>query len=350
MSENFIGSISDFLPRHYSRAAYFEIHCHARISPSIPAKPVTLVMGQGVVELQKVILSQEKITEIDWVCLDRKLDFQFSLSAQELGRTDVKPYTTFIKKISIRYVTFQCYECILPNIFLISSPMTLQMTYENVPGFLEVDYIYHKQTTKYRIHFPFIVEITRVEKIPLKPQKTANYGAEKILGMTGKGQVWYEMQVRWILWSAEYTWFSYMLPRKKKRFITICTRSSLSPIWTLMWARRLTGKSNRYSELRISLVNLKHLLATLDAFCYLSKNANPFESSSNLLNRCNYLNLACFVKVIQMKFFCWLIISFDTLALEVSQQAGLIRCCFVQSCLDASDIVYQLRNTLPHHF
>lgn len=216
MSENFIGSISDFLPRHYSRAAYFEIHCHARISPSIPAKPVTLVMGQGVVELQKVILSQEKITEIDWVCLDRKLDFQFSLSAQELGRTDVKPYTTFIKKISIRYVTFRCYECILPNIFLISSPMTLQMTYENVPGFLEVDYIYHKQTTKYRIHFPFIVEITRVEKIPLKPQKTANYGAEKILGMTGKGQVWYEMQVRWILWSAEYTWFLYMLPRKKK--------------------------------------------------------------------------------------------------------------------------------------
>lgn len=68
-----------------------------------------------------------------------------------------------------------------------------------------------------------------------------------------------------------------------------------------MWARRLTGKSNRYSELRISLVNLKHLLATLDAFCYLSKNANPFESSSNLLNRCNYLNFACFVKVIQMK-------------------------------------------------
>lgn len=75
------------------------------------------------------------------------------------------------------------------------SPMTRQMTYENVPDFLKVDYILHKQTTKYRIHFPFVVEITRVERLPLRPQKTNGYGAEKILGMTGKGQVWYDVQV-----------------------------------------------------------------------------------------------------------------------------------------------------------
>ena len=30
-----------------------------------------------------------------------KFDFQLSLSAQELCRVDVKPYSTFIKKVSV---------------------------------------------------------------------------------------------------------------------------------------------------------------------------------------------------------------------------------------------------------
>lgn len=98
------------------------------------------------------------------------------LSTEETTRSDVKPFSTFLRKISI-------------------SPVTRQITYENVPDFLEVDYILSRQTTKYRIFFPLVVEITRIEKLPLIPQKYDKYGIEKILGDTGNGQVWYELEV-----------------------------------------------------------------------------------------------------------------------------------------------------------
>jgi hypothetical protein len=106
-----------------------------------------------------------------------KYDFQLALKTEEVTRSDVKPFSTFIKKVSV-------------------SPHTRQITYENVPDFLEVDYILLKQTTKYRIHFPFVVEITRVEKLPLIKQKNMGYNIDKILGDTGKGEVWYDFEVR----------------------------------------------------------------------------------------------------------------------------------------------------------
>ena len=58
-----------------------------------------------------------------------------------------------------------------------------------------MDHILHKQKTFYRIHFPFIVEITRVERVPIRPQPNGGYGANKFLGLTGKGQVWFDLQV-----------------------------------------------------------------------------------------------------------------------------------------------------------
>jgi hypothetical protein len=109
--------------------------------------------------------------------IDRKFDFQLSLQTEETTRMDVKPYTTFIKKVAV-------------------SPLTRQITYENVPDFLEVEHILLKQTTKYRIHFPFVIEITRIEKLPLIQQRFGGYGINKILGDTGKGQVWYDLEVK----------------------------------------------------------------------------------------------------------------------------------------------------------
>ena len=100
-----------------------------------------------------------------------------ALTTQELGRIDVKPYTKFINKVSV-------------------NPYTREMTYENVPDFLEVSHILHKQITRYRIHFPFVVEITRIERVPLVPQQSMSHGNEKILGATGRGNVWYDLEVR----------------------------------------------------------------------------------------------------------------------------------------------------------
>ena len=76
-------------------------------------------MSQDIVEFKKVITRKTKVAEIDWVSLDRydneidafllhqlrweyrKFDFQMSLMTHELGRANVKPYTTFLKKISV---------------------------------------------------------------------------------------------------------------------------------------------------------------------------------------------------------------------------------------------------------
>lgn len=105
----------------------------------------------------------------------RKFDFQFLLQTEELTRMDVKPFNTFISKVAV-------------------NPETRHITFNNVPDFLEVNYILSKQTTLYRIVFPIVAEITRVEKLPLV-QQIDSYGYEKILGDTGKGQVWYEFEV-----------------------------------------------------------------------------------------------------------------------------------------------------------
>ncbi|KAI9250904.1 hypothetical protein BDA99DRAFT_522191 [Phascolomyces articulosus] len=174
--ERIMSTISEILPRPFKHTGFFEIHCQARNQPALEYKPVVMIMNQGIVELKKVITRQQKVTEIDWVSLDRKFDFQLSLSAQELCRVDVKPYSTFIKKVSV-------------------CPITNQMTFENVRDFLKVDHILHKQKTFYRIHFPFIVEITRVESVPIRNQPNSGYGVDKVLGVTGEGHVWYDLQV-----------------------------------------------------------------------------------------------------------------------------------------------------------
>ncbi|KAI7893762.1 uncharacterized protein EV154DRAFT_500723 [Mucor mucedo] len=175
-SEDVINQMSDLLPEAYGRSAYFEMYADARNQPSVPYEPVVMYMSQGVVELKKIVTKTNKVTEIDWVSLDRKFDFQMLLKTEELTRTDVRPYNTFIKKVAV-------------------CPNTRLITFENVPDFLNVRSILLKQTTKYRIHFPFVVEITRVEKLPLVKQKLSSFGIDKIQGETGKGQVWYDLDV-----------------------------------------------------------------------------------------------------------------------------------------------------------
>ncbi|KAL9548785.1 hypothetical protein MBANPS3_005528 [Mucor bainieri] len=176
LSDEIITRMSEVLPSAHSRRVSFEIYANARNQPSMPYQPVIMYMkNQGVVELSKVITATNKVTEIDWVSLDRKFDFQFLLQTEESTRMDVKPFNTFINRVAV-------------------NPETRHITFNNVPDFLEVNYILSKQTTIYRIVFPIVAEITRVERLPLV-QQIDSYGYEKILGDTGKGEVWYEFEV-----------------------------------------------------------------------------------------------------------------------------------------------------------
>ncbi|KAI7862821.1 hypothetical protein BDF14DRAFT_1850893 [Spinellus fusiger] len=184
-SDVMIKSIIEILPAHFSKTSYFEIHADARNQPILPYKSVVMHMSQPVVELTKVITKKSTVTEIDWVSLDRMFDFQMTLQTQELGRVDVKPYSTFIKKVSV-------------------SPTNNQLTFEDVPDFLVIKYILHKHTTRYRLHYPFVVEITRVERVPLVRQARIGYAPEKILGATGTGSVWYDLEVLYSLHSKAF--------------------------------------------------------------------------------------------------------------------------------------------------
>lgn len=104
MDQNILECItsSNVIPQSsYNKTAIFEFHCSARNQPSLPYKPTIIHMNQGVVDLRKIVISEKSVVEIDWVNLDRKFDFQLSLTTKELLRRDVKPFTTFIKWISI---------------------------------------------------------------------------------------------------------------------------------------------------------------------------------------------------------------------------------------------------------
>lgn len=87
--------------QHYNKTAIYEFHCQARNSPSLPYKPTVIHMNQGFIDVRKVVLREKNVTEIDWVSLDRKYDFQLALSTKVVTRCDVKPYKTFINRISI---------------------------------------------------------------------------------------------------------------------------------------------------------------------------------------------------------------------------------------------------------
>ncbi|KAI9482926.1 MAG: hypothetical protein EXX96DRAFT_556162 [Benjaminiella poitrasii] len=156
----------------YNKTSIYEFHCAARNQPKIPYKPVILYMNEGVINIRKVAINEKKVTEVDWVSLDRKYDFQFSLTTKQLIRSDVKPFTTFNKWISI-------------------SPITRFMSFQNVPNFLTVEHIILKQTTQYRSVFPFIIEVTRVERLYMVPVT----GTQKINAQPGRGEIWYDFEI-----------------------------------------------------------------------------------------------------------------------------------------------------------
>ncbi|KAI8886986.1 hypothetical protein K501DRAFT_52311 [Backusella circina FSU 941] len=179
VDNDMVDAITDKLPKRYSGTSTYEFHCLARNMPQVDYKETVLYMNEGAMELFKVTISERRLTEVDWVSLDRNMDFQMTLTTKELVRPDAKPYTTFIKWVSV-------------------CPITRLMTFEEVNDFLYVDYVLHKETSRYKAIFPFTLEITRVEKVPLREVKTTQFTKAKKLQCqinTGSGEVWYDIEL-----------------------------------------------------------------------------------------------------------------------------------------------------------
>nr|CAG8593251.1 10615_t:CDS:10 [Entrophospora candida] len=150
----------------YYTSQYFEIDADARNSPYNEYIPVTMYISMNYVSLEKVMMQWNRVVDVEWTVLNR-------ISTRKSLRHDVKPFNTFIKKASV-------------------SPTTRVITYENVPDFLEVKQVKHVTVNKYKLHFPFIAEVNRVEILPLNPQKNS----KKIQGKTGFGtSLYYTIEI-----------------------------------------------------------------------------------------------------------------------------------------------------------
>ncbi|KAI9020110.1 hypothetical protein CLU79DRAFT_836460 [Phycomyces nitens] len=175
-SEEVYRTIQTLPSQSFEKKTYFEMHADVRNQPILPYKRVVMYMSQGVVQLDKVVIRNKPVTEIDWISLDRIFDFQMSLKTQEPVRSDVKPYTTFIKKVAATLTAGT-------------------ITYEDIPDFLKVQDVLHKHTTRYRLHYPFIIEITRIERLSRIPQPTMGITSQKILCAPTGREVWYDVEV-----------------------------------------------------------------------------------------------------------------------------------------------------------
>ncbi|KAK3807888.1 MAG: hypothetical protein J3Q66DRAFT_356768 [Benniella sp.] len=93
-----------------SKTAHFEIMCGSRTNPQSKFTPTVIIVPSTQAVLERVVTPWETYGDVIWDAVDRHLDFQILLQAREgvvrdtksaLGRTDVKPFNTFRKKLSI---------------------------------------------------------------------------------------------------------------------------------------------------------------------------------------------------------------------------------------------------------
>ncbi|KAI9307978.1 hypothetical protein BJ944DRAFT_157056 [Cunninghamella echinulata] len=175
-NDNLIEKIKEHIPASPSKTVMFEIHAKARNQPALPYQDIIITINPGAVDIKEVILRRDHITQVNMVSLDREFDYQMYLNVEELGRKDVKPFSTFLKTLSIDI-------------------RTMQFSYENIPDFLQVTHVYFKQTSKFKLHFPFVAEITSVERIPSVPQKAIGYISEKLMATPGSGYTWYDFEI-----------------------------------------------------------------------------------------------------------------------------------------------------------
>lgn len=93
-----------------SESAQFEVICDTRTNPSSRYVRTLVTVPSTVAILDRVVTPWQTFGEVMWNSVDKSLDFEILLQAREgvihdintaLGRTDVKPFNAFRKKLSI---------------------------------------------------------------------------------------------------------------------------------------------------------------------------------------------------------------------------------------------------------
>ena len=97
-----LDSIGANFGQAYHRSGFFEVHVEGRAKMSEHFKPGVLYIDASGAKCFKVHLQEYKLAEIDWVSLDRKFDFQMTLTAKEMGRAEVAPFKPFMRRVVLR--------------------------------------------------------------------------------------------------------------------------------------------------------------------------------------------------------------------------------------------------------
>ncbi|KAF9093637.1 hypothetical protein BGX23_003082 [Mortierella sp. AD031] len=177
-----VKSLYGFLGKVKTESAYYEIECDTRTNPTSRYVRTLVIVPSTVAHLERVVTPWETFGEAMWNAVDKDKDFEILLQAREgvipdthsaLGRTDVKPFSTFRKKLSL-------------------GTHNSHITCRNVQDYLEVRAINFRETRTYEKPGQFTVEIHTIEELKL----TKTEGIDSVTGRTGgNGKLWYEFEV-----------------------------------------------------------------------------------------------------------------------------------------------------------
>ncbi|KAI7861459.1 hypothetical protein BDF14DRAFT_340146 [Spinellus fusiger] len=160
------------IPKTQCHYSVYEIYARVRNRSDLPYTSVIIYVEYDTSNLLKVATLPEKITDIQWIVLERKLDFQISLTTQSLCEANSEPYISFQERV----FTSASSSCI---------------SYKNIPDRVIVDTICLKHTDQHNMHYPFIINIVETEELVLEPQHNTN----TILAKPCSNQVKREIEV-----------------------------------------------------------------------------------------------------------------------------------------------------------
>ncbi|KAF9907259.1 hypothetical protein EC991_011160 [Linnemannia zychae] len=177
-----VNSLYGFLGKFKTESAYYEVYCDTRTNPTSKYVRTLVTVPSTVAHLERVVTPWETFGEAMWNAVDKHADFEILLQAREgvihdnysaLGRTDVKPFSTFRKKLSL-------------------GTHNSHITCRNVKDYLEIRAIHFRETRTYDKPGQFTVEIHKIEELEL----VTTEGIDSVTGRTGgHGKLWYEFEV-----------------------------------------------------------------------------------------------------------------------------------------------------------
>ncbi|KAF9953958.1 hypothetical protein BGZ72_005044 [Mortierella alpina] len=166
-----------------SESAQFEVICDTRTNPSSRYTQTLVTVPSTVAILDRVVTPWKTFGEVMWNSVDKSQDFEILLQAREgvihdintaLGRTDVKPFNAFRKKLSI-------------------GTHNSHITCHNITNYLEIKSINFRQTRTYDKPGQFSILIHKVEELQLSRTE----GLDAVTGRAVEtSKRWFELEIQ----------------------------------------------------------------------------------------------------------------------------------------------------------